>query len=132
LKLLYVESSAILKLFKLEAETSAVSDFLAQVEGPLLTSELSQLEVIGNLQKFGIETNLARSLFRTMLLIPVESHIIQSASDAMLLGVGALDSIHLATARALSEDLEGFVTYDLRLAGAVSSAGIPVISPGKN
>jgi predicted nucleic acid-binding protein len=42
----------------------------------------------------------------------------------------SLDAIHLATARVLSSDLAGLVTYDDRMASAATDAGIPVTAPG--
>ncbi|MEA2549919.1 MAG: uncharacterized protein QOE42_2517, partial [Chloroflexota bacterium] len=40
-----------------------------------------------------------------------------------------LDAIHLATALALQPDLDGFATYDDRLAAAARGLGLPVVSP---
>jgi predicted nucleic acid-binding protein len=40
-----------------------------------------------------------------------------------------LDAIHLASALAIRDELEAFVTYDSRLADAARSAGLSVISP---
>ncbi len=41
-----------------------------------------------------------------------------------------LDSIHVATAETLGEELISFVTYDRRMATVARSAGLPVASPG--
>ena len=41
----------------------------------------------------------------------------------------SLDAIHLNTARLVSSDLTGIVTYDDRLAAAADVAGLPVVSP---
>ena len=40
-----------------------------------------------------------------------------------------LDAIHLATALALVQELDAFVTYDDRLADAARTLGLPVIRP---
>jgi predicted nucleic acid-binding protein len=40
-----------------------------------------------------------------------------------------LDAIHLASAMALTDELDAFVTYDDRLADAARSAGLPVVRP---
>ncbi len=44
----------------------------------------------------------------------------------------SLDAIHLASALALGEELEGIVTYDRRLAEAARQLGIPVFSPASD
>jgi uncharacterized protein len=43
--------------------------------------------------------------------------------------VSSLDSIHLATALRLGEQLTSFVTYDKRLADAAEGAGLRVDMP---
>ena len=40
----------------------------------------------------------------------------------------SLDAIHLASALALAEDLEGIVTYDARLAEGAEALGLVVIA----
>jgi predicted nucleic acid-binding protein len=42
-----------------------------------------------------------------------------------------LDALHLAAALELGADLEGFVTYDHRLAAACIAEGIDVRAPGR-
>ncbi len=41
----------------------------------------------------------------------------------------SLDAVHLATALDLGRDLDGFVTYDDRLARAAQDAGIATFAP---
>ncbi len=41
----------------------------------------------------------------------------------------SLDAIHLASARLVSSELTGVVTYDDRLAAAAAAAGSPVVCP---
>lgn len=41
----------------------------------------------------------------------------------------SLDAIHLATALDLADDLDGFVSYDERLARAADDYGIPTLAP---
>jgi predicted nucleic acid-binding protein len=44
-------------------------------------------------------------------------------------GMRSLDALHLASALALAEDLEGIVTYDTRLADAALTLGLQVHAP---
>ncbi|HLL86218.1 MAG TPA: hypothetical protein VK387_02780 [Thermoleophilaceae bacterium] len=41
----------------------------------------------------------------------------------------ALDAIHLASAVSLASDIDGFVTYDPRLARVAARAGLSVLAP---
>ena len=43
--------------------------------------------------------------------------------------VRSVDAIHLAAASLLGDDLEGFVTYDDRMAEAARANGIAVVAP---
>lgn len=130
---IYLESSAILKLYKSEAESEALSEHLASsTHTTWVSSDLTQLEVIGNLTKLGISATHAKQLLRSILLVPIDSQIIQFGLDSMNLGLQALDAIHHATARIIGHELSAFVSYDLRLIEAVRQIGIPTISPGAN
>lgn len=42
----------------------------------------------------------------------------------------SIDAIHLASALALADELDAFVTYDVRLAEAAVGSGLTVVSPG--
>jgi len=44
-------------------------------------------------------------------------------------GMRSLDALHLASALALAEDLEGIVTYDTRLRDAAQARGLLVHAP---
>lgn len=43
--------------------------------------------------------------------------------------LGSLDSLHLAGALELGDDLEGIVTYDRRLAAGARAVGIRTVAP---
>jgi predicted nucleic acid-binding protein len=40
------------------------------------------------------------------------------------------DALHLATALEVGDDLDGFVTYDLRMAAAAKALDLAVLAPG--
>jgi len=44
-------------------------------------------------------------------------------------GLRSLDAIHLATAIAAAESIDGFVCYDVRLADAARALGLTVLAP---
>lgn len=63
-------------------------------------------------------------------LIPLDRSIVLTASKLNPPAVRALDAIHVASALALGDELESFVSYDLRQLDAAHGAGLAVASPG--
>jgi uncharacterized protein len=124
----YLESSAAMKLFEPEQGSQELREWLmAQEDLSLVTSELTKLEVLGNLSKNRLVE--ARGFFEHLTLIQVKRSILDDAFLSMHLGLKALDAIHHATIRLVVEDLAGVISYDKRLNAAVSALGITVISP---
>ena len=73
--------------------------------------------------------NRAEEVLRLVALIDVDPATVWRAGKVKPSELRSLDAIHLATANDLRPDLDGFVTYDLRLAAAARTAGLPVLSP---
>jgi uncharacterized protein len=65
----------------------------------------------------------------TVASLAVTDAILDAARAASRPTLRSLDAIHLATAVSLRDDLDAFVSYDERLAGAAEPAGIPVTAP---
>lgn len=124
----YLDSSAAMKLFELEEGSQALRDWLiAQEELHLVTSELTKLEVLGNLSKSRMVE--ARGFFESLTLIQARRSIFDEAVISMRFGLQALDAIHHATIRVVIDDLAGVISYDKRLSAAVRALGVEVISP---
>lgn len=124
----YLESSAAMKLFEPEQGSQELREWLmVQEDLSLVTSELTKLEVLGNLSKNRLVE--ARSFFDNLTLIQVKRSILDDAFLSMQLGLKALDAIHHATIRLVVDDLAGVISYDKRLSAAVRALGVTVISP---
>lgn len=124
----YLESSAAMKLFEPEQGSQELREWLmVQEDLSLVTSELTKLEVLGNLSKSRLIE--ARSFFEYLTLIQVKRSILDDAFLSMQLGLKALDAIHHATIRLVVDDLAGVISYDKRLNAAVEALGVRVISP---
>lgn len=125
----YVDSSAILSQIFSEKNSIALKRF---VTSRPVTSDISRVEVMR----------------RTLLLNPelvefAEDHLADfdfvSPSREILfvaehfprdISLKALDAIHVATAIAVSEQLDGIITYDKQMATAATKLGIPTYAPG--
>lgn len=129
-RIVYLDSSALLKLIFEEPETSALADFLE--DWPTRTSSsVASVEVLRTAQLVAdnIVTRHARDLLATVHLIRPDDVLFAAATRLQPASLRALDSIHLASALALGSELAGMVVYDRRLAEAARHAGITVWAP---
>lgn len=133
--MIYLDSAAVVKLVRVEAESAALIAWLnGQSSVPLVASTLVEVEVPRALRRSqpgalgGVAAVLAR-LYRVEISSAVRA-IAGAYPDPML---RSLDAVHLATADLLiasGKTLTAFVTYDKRLAEAARQAGLPVATPG--
>ena len=134
--MIYLDSAAVVKLVRVEAESAALVAWLnAQPTQPLVASALVEVEVPRAFRRSqpgvlaGVAEVLGR-LHRVEINAAVRT-IAGAYQDPMLRSFAA---IHLATAELLTASggtITAFVTYDKRLAEAARQAGIPVILPGR-
>jgi predicted nucleic acid-binding protein len=129
--MIYIDTSALVKLLFEEPESSALSSWLAEeYETPKVSSDLATVELLRTCHRIdGALVHDARRLLDGIDLVPI-SHAIVEQAAALTPGVlRSLDAIHLASALFLREDLANFVAYDVRLCSAAADAGLHVVSP---
>jgi predicted nucleic acid-binding protein len=128
--MLYLDSSAIVKLVRPEPETPELVAALKH-HPERLSSVLARVEVGRAARRAGSGVLIARAerLLARMMLVPVDVEVLLRAVDLPPFELGSLDAVHLATALLHRDDLEGFVTYDRKLAAAASAAEIPILVP---
>ena len=129
----YVDSSALLKRYVEEADSSAV-DALLRAD-PLLTARHTVLEVRRNLARLlaGRDLAAARAAFADDLasisIIELDEVTCEAAASiAETSGIRTLDALHLAAAQRISEPGLGFLTFDIRQAQAARSLGLAVVT----
>lgn len=141
----YLDSSAFVKAYLREPGSAFVDRLLAAEE--VAASSLSVVEVasaIGRRMRDLGELERGVELFRAFIadvrrahLIEVVQPILLSASNLLLhneWALRSLDAIHLASALHLARTrtpaaFDAFVSSDLRLLDAASSAGLRVLNP---
>lgn len=128
-ELVYLDSSAFVKLVLPEPETPALLVALEGVER-LVASEILEIEVMRATCRGGGDTAAARSQLAAVRLLPLSSEIRKRASELEPSSVRSLDAIHLATALSLGERLDGLYTYDERMSLAARQAGLDARAPG--
>jgi predicted nucleic acid-binding protein len=132
---IYLDSSAIVKLIKVEAESPALRDWLNGRDEPPVTSVLAEVEVPRALRRFG-PSHLAAmpSILAQISRINMDSSVRATAAAYLPDALRSLDAIHLATAEVLvasGKTVSAFVTYDKRQAAAVEAVGFDVRTPGR-
>jgi predicted nucleic acid-binding protein len=126
---LYLDSSAIVKLVVSEPETSQLVD-VVRSDPEVISSALAWTEVVRAVRRAGGRAARAKTVLEGIALVPIDDGIIREAADLAPPTVRTLDAIHLATAVSVGDELASIVTYDLRLAEAASAAGLQVLRPG--
>jgi uncharacterized protein len=129
--MIYLDSSALLKLLFEEAESAALARWISERAGtPTVTSEVAKVEVIRAARRLDpAVVPAARTLVSQLDLVPLRGRVIDDAADAGEPTLRALDAIHLASALSIRDDLTAFVAYDNRLIAAAAGAGLGPIGP---
>jgi uncharacterized protein len=126
----YIDTSALVKLFKAEPETeafrTALGDWPVQV-----ASELIRVEATCTARRLGGDGVLQRAndALERINLIPISPEILDLATNAYTLPLRAMDAIHLATALTTSEDLGAMFVYDNDLHAAAQAHDLNPLTP---
>jgi predicted nucleic acid-binding protein len=125
----YLDSSAIVKLVIAEHESAALRHYLRR-RRPLVSSALARTEVGRALLPFG-PLALARGeeVLARLDLLRLSDRLLDAAARLLPAELRSLDAIHLAAASQLGDDLARVVTYDERMASAVTAMGWTVAAP---
>lgn len=132
--MIYLDSSALMKLVRREDETAALHEWLSLLPGqPVLTSELGRVEVLRAARRVGGQVLAeARAVVADVDLVPLGRAVQDVACDLGDPLLRSLDALHLASALLLGDGLTAFVAYDHRLSDAAQRAGLVVFAPGRS
>jgi len=130
-ELLYLDSSALVKLVLPEAESTALVKSLES--WPVrVTSELARVEVVRAARRAAADPAVERRAEEVMAaihLLRIDDEILDRASRLEPRTLRALDAIHLASALSLGGDLGAMAIYDAVLASAAAACGMEVVAP---
>lgn len=129
---LYLDSSALVKLVQVEAESAPLRAFLRQHGSDgRVTSALARVEVVRAVSGGGPEAMAQawRQLARVDQITLDRGLLDDAATLAPGTKLRSLDAIHLASARLIGADLRALVTYDHRMSEAASAVGMSVAAP---
>ena len=126
--MLYLDTSAVVKLLVLEKESMALRASIGDQDwasSALLRTELPRALV-------RVEPSVvprALDLLARGNLLVIDTQVLDTAARLLPPSLRSLDAIHLASALQLRGELSAFVAYDDRLLAAASALGMPVASP---
>lgn len=112
-----------------EAESAALRAFLAKYQrrfsSRLATTELRRA---ANRRELVIDTQLAQALAGLELIVVTEA-VADRAGALGPVQLRTLDAVHLASAEAVVDEIDAFVTYDERQGEAAVVLGLVVATP---
>lgn len=129
--MIYLDTSAALKLVVPEAETEALELWIAERAGlPRVSSRLLRIEMLRAVARNAPHrARRANDILSAITLLSIDD----VAPTAEVIGDSALrslDAIHLATAHEIRSELTAFLCYDNRLRDGAHALGFPVEAPG--
>lgn len=131
--MIYLDSSALMKLVRHEEETVSLRGWLGlRQDQPVVTSELGRVEVLRAARRVGAPVLAeARVVVADLDLVPLDRAVQDVACELGGSSLRTLDALHLASALLLGDVLTEFVAYDTRLAAAARAASLVVAAPGQ-
>jgi uncharacterized protein len=128
LNITYVDASALTKLVLDEPESLAMRRWYVE-SLRVLCSRIAIVETRRAVTRREHDPLHLDTIIRSVEIVEFDSAISGQAGTIGPTSLRTLDSIHLATAMRLIEELDAFVTFDDRLADAARAAGLPVVRP---
>jgi uncharacterized protein len=126
----YLDTSAAVKLLMTEPESAALRRWLRR-RPERASAALLRVELVRVVRRAGLPRLVpeARKLLAGVHLIRLDDALLDHAAELDPTDLRSLDSIHLAAASSLGDDLAAVITYDDRLLAAATSLGLPTAMP---
>ena len=129
--MIYLDSSALVKLALAEPESGALASYLKERQGQaLVSSTLHRAEVLRAIWRSEPGAlPRAQRIIRRVSLVSLTHDLLDNAATQAPASLGTAAAIHLVSALTIKRDLTAFVCYDRPLLDAAEGAGLPVASP---
>ena len=129
--MIYLDSSALVKLILIEPESSVLRRWLSDnVAQPIVSSMLHRTEVARAVWRYEpAALPQCYRLMRRVQRLGMPADLLDTAATLPPQVMRSSDAIHLATALSIKRDLTAFVAYDKRLLTAAHELGLPTACP---
>jgi len=128
---IYLDTSALVKLVIEEAESADLERWLVYQEQPFTTSMIGRVELVRACRRIDpVSVATANLLLAEIPIVPMTSSIYETAEHIGPPVLRTLDALHLAAAYELGDALTSFVAYDKHLRDAAVLTNLPVKTPG--
>ena len=130
--MIYLDSSALVKLALTGPESAELARWLAERDGqPLVSSVLHRAEVPRAVWQ-AEPGALPRSykVIKRIARVALSPDVLDNSATLPPQDLSPAQAIHLASALTLRDELVAVVTYDRRMAEGAIAMGLPVVSPG--
>jgi predicted nucleic acid-binding protein len=132
---IYLDSSAVVKMIRPEAESRDLVEWLNRRNEPAVTSVLAEVEVPRALRWSGpVYLAAMPGVLASISRVEMDASVRATAAAYVTDPLRSLDAVHVATAEVLvasGKTVSAFVTYDRRQASAAEAVGITVRVPGR-
>ena len=127
--MVYLDSSALVKLVITEAESSALRRYLRR-EPDRASCTLARVEVLRAVRGHGAAAvTRGRRLLQRLNLVQIDEELLEAAAALGPRVLRSLDAIHLAAAQLFGDELSAVVTYDRRMTTAAELLDLAVSAP---
>ena len=134
--MIYLDSSAVVKMIRPEAESRDLVEWLNRRNEPAVTSVLAEVEVPRALRRSGpVYLAAMPGVLASISRVEMDASVRATAAAYVTDTLRSLDAVHVATAEVLvasGKTVSAFVTYDRRQASAAEAVGIKVRVPGRS
>lgn len=128
--LVYLDTSALVKLVVNEPESDALAHWLDDTPDSMLVTSVIGVELVRACRRHSDQAAVAAvALLAEFALVPMDATVLEIASTVGPETLRTLDALHLASAIGLRSHLQAFVAYDVRLVAAADHARLPVVAP---
>jgi uncharacterized protein len=129
-RLVYLDTSAFVKLVQTEPESPALRLHLEQRSAEIVSAVLLRTEALRAAARQPVpRIGPMRAALRGVAFIDVDRPVFDAAGTVQPADMRSLDAIHVVAALSLGDDLDELITYDVRMAAAAVSHGLSVSSP---
>lgn len=126
----YLDTSAAAKLVISERGSTALRRWVSDRDDRMFSSDLLRTGLLRATRRGAPEQMVqARTVLDSLILLTLSTAVCERAALLEPKGLRSLDALHLAAALEIGDELEGFVTYNRRLADGAQALGVMVVAP---